>query len=171
MSSKKVVWQQPKITSARKPGTYGSFREFMEKANKFRAEQEEAQNYLVKAMPAMVKLLEIKMTNKEPLTVMRPLTYQTSGLEKSQMDEIDRAYYRGSQTQQNKPDKFVDYNVTINPGTQLVLKGLDVPLREFLFEDAQGNEHSISFDDRNKLLTQTDIFETVRNLLEGNKGE
>lgn len=170
--SKKVVWGQPKITSARKPGTYNSFQELMEKANKLREEQEEAQRYLAKATPAMLKLLEIRLSNREPLVVMRPLTYQTSGLAKAQMDDIDRAYYRGSKSMDNEdPGKFVDFNVTINPGTQLVLKSLDVPLREFIFEDALGKEHPISFDDRNKLMTQTDVFETVRKLFEGNKGE
>ena len=170
---KKVVWPTAKLTSSKRAGTYGSFGELVEKANKLRAEQEAAQAYLNKAMPAMLKLLEIRMTNGEPLTVMRPLRYQTSDFAKSQkdMDDIDRSFYNNRRMEESgDPGKFVDKIVTINPGTQIVLKALDVPMREFIFNDAMGNEHAISFDERNNLMTQTDIFETVRKLL-GNKGD
>ena len=87
----------------------------------------------------------------------------TSVFEKSLEDDVDRAFYNNSQ---EKPDKFVDIQKTINPGTQIMLKSLDVGLNEFIFQDAMGNEHPISFDDRNKLMTQTDIYETVQKLLE-----
>lgn len=167
---KKVSWGAPKIASAKQaPGTYRSFRELLEKTEVIRAEQEEAQEYLVKAMPAMVALLEYKLRTKEPLFVMRPLRYQTSEIEKG--DAIDDAFYNNRNNANAKPnDKFTDVIRTILPGTQLILKTLDMSLQEFVFEDAMGNEHSLNFCERNNLLTQTSIFEEVKSFLE-DKGE
>lgn len=161
--SKKVTWGAPKIGSAKKAGTYNSMAEKIEKSNRLREEQEKANAYLRKAMPAMVTLLNIRLENGEPLTVMRPLSYVTSVFEKSLEDDIDRSFYNNSY---HRPDKFVDVRRVINPGTRIVLKSLDMGLNEFIFADALGKEHPISFDDRNALLTQTDIFETVQKLLE-----
>lgn len=161
--SKKVNWGPPKIgTANRAPGTYGSFQEFLQKANSFKAEQEEAQMYLAKAMPAMVALLEYKMRHQEPLVVMRPLRYQTSALN----TEEDDGFYKS----QAQDPKFKDVVKTIMPGTQLVLKSLDMALQEFVFVDAVGTEHAINFAERNNLLTQTSIFEEVKQFLE-TKGE
>lgn len=153
---KKVVWGEGRYT-AKISGTYSSFNEFFQKAEKFRLEQERANEYLAKAQPAMLKLLEIRFSNNYPLTVMRPLHYRTSVLKSSMQDELDKSYYR----QQAQSDSFVDVVKTINPGTQLLLKGLDTQLREFIFQDAVGVEHCISFDERNLLMTQTDIFEVI----------
>lgn len=167
--SKKVTWGPPKIASAnRAPGTYGSFKELLQKANAMKAEQEEAQAYLQKAMPAMVALLEYKLRNREPLIVMRPLRYQTSEIEKA--DAIDDAFYRGSSQNERVNDKFKDVIKTVMPGTQLVLKSLDMALQEFVFEDAMGKEHAMNFSERNNLMTQTSVFEEVKSYLEA-KGE
>lgn len=162
---KKVVWPEPKLTSAKKrPGEYGSYQEFLQKANALREEQEQANEYLAKSMPAMVKLLELRMVNKEPLIVMRPLQYQTSTLGGIK-DEEDDGFYNVRKSQ-NFNAKFVDVLMTINPGTQLIFKSLDPQMQEFIFEDSLGKEHAISFADRNKLLTQTNIFETIKNYFE-----
>ena len=165
---KKVVWGDGKFTAARRPGTYSSFGEFMQKAEVIRAEQEKAQSYLIKALPAMLKLLEIRIANGQPLTVMRPLRYTTSVLKSEMEDELDKSFYNSSKSQQN--DSFVNVAKVINPGTQIVLKSLDPNLREFIFVDGLKKEHAISYDERNSLLTQTDIFETVENLFES-KGD
>ncbi len=165
---KKVSWPEASVHSPlKKSGSYGSYREFLAKANELQAEQQQAIDYLTKAMPAMVKLLEMKIMNKEPLIVMRPLHYQTSDFAKSQHDEIDDSFYNTKKSDNGgDPGKFVDMIKVINPGTQLMFKSLDPHLQEFIFEDAMGKEHAISFDDRNKILTQTNIFETVRQYFE-----
>ena len=165
---KKVSWGPPKISSAkRSPGTYGSFRELLEKSNERLAEQEAAQAYLAKAMPAMVAMLEYKLRNREPLIVMRPLRYQTSEIVKG--DAIDDAFY--NRNKDEKPnDKFTDVIKTILPGTQLMLKSIDTALQEFVFEDALGNEHALNFAERNNLMTQTSVYEEVKNYLES-KGD
>lgn len=162
--SKKVVWGDGTIQRVKRPGTYSSYAEFIEKADKLRVEQETAQAYLQKAGPAMSKLLEMRFAKGDALIVMRPLKYQTSALQSSLEDEIDRGFYKSDY---GKPDKFVDVIKVINPGTQLVLKALDPNLREFILVDGLGKEHCVSFDDKNALMTQTDIFETIRNLFEG----
>lgn len=161
--SKKVNWGDPKIASAKRaPGTYSSFQELLQKSNAIRAEQEEAQAYLAKAMPAMVALLEYKLRHQEPLVVMRPLRYQTSDLN----NEEDDGFYKS----RPQDPKFKDIVRTIMPGTQLILKSLDMALQEFVFVDAMGNEHALNFSERNNLLTQTNIFEEVKQFLE-TKGE
>lgn len=166
---KKVVWGEGKYSSQPQRGHYRSLAEAMEKGDRFRAEQEKAMSYLEKAMPAMLKLLEIRMTNAQPLIVMRPFQYQTSMLKSQMEDELDRSFYN-SDKQSGADNKFVNVMKTVNPGTQLMLKALDPTMREFIFVDGMGAEHPISYDDRNKLLTQTDIFETVQKLFEG-KGD
>lgn len=165
---KKVIWGEAKYTSAVRPGHYRSLSEALEKGDRLRQEQEKAYAYLKKALPAMLKLLEIKMTNGEPLTVMRPLRYTTSCLKSELEDELDKSFYNTDKNPQQ--DKFIDVVKTINPGTQIVLKSLDPNLREFVFQDGLGKEHAISYDERNSILTQTDIFETVQKLFES-KGE
>lgn len=160
---KQVTWGLPKIASAKRaPGTYGSFRELMEKSKSLQQEQEEAQSYLAKAMPAMVALLEYKLRNQEPLIVMRPLRYQTSDIN----SEEDDGFYKST----SRDPKFKDVIKTILPGTQLMLKSLDMALQEFVFQDASGNEHSLNFVERNNILTQTNIYEEVKSYLES-KGE
>jgi hypothetical protein len=164
--SKKVVWGQPKVSSSKRTGKYKNVREFLKKANAIRDEQLEAQEYLMKAMPAMSKLLELRLRNGEGLMVMRPLNYMTSVMKS---EEEDDGFYNVRKSENSQG--FVDKRVTIMPGTKLMLKSLDVGLREFVFNDAMGKEHAINFDDKNLLMTQTDVFETVRNLFEANKGE
>lgn len=165
---KTVTWGAPQLQSnflgGQKPKT---FQELWKAGQELEKEQQEAQAYLAKAMPAMVALLEYKLSHGEPLVVMRPLRYQTSEIVKA--DEIDDAFYNRSRDE--KPnDKFTDVIKTIMPGTQLVLKALDTALQEFIFQDALGNEHCLNFAERNNLLTQTSIFEEVKKFLE-TKGE
>lgn len=167
---KKVVWGDGKFNSAVRPGHYRTYAEFLQKAEGLRAEQEQALSYLVKALPAMLKLMEIRITNGESFTVMRPLRYMTSCLKSELEDDLDKSFYNTDKNVAQGQDKFIDTVKTINPGTQLVLKGLDPNLREFIFRDGLGKEHAISYDERNSILTQTDIFETVKKLFES-KGE
>jgi len=176
--SKKIVWKDTPYSPKRKAGTYSSYREFLEKANKLQDEQEKAREYLNKAKPAMSKLLEIRMTNGEPLTVMRPFRYQTtvmrSELLKGSEDAAsDAAFYGGAANDPNneftkaKNATFVEVTKTINPGMQIILKGIDPNLREFIFQDALGEEHAIPYDSRDALMMQTNVFEDVQKLMEG----
>lgn len=159
--SKKVVWGAPKITSSvKKPGSYNNFKEMFAKATERQAEQDQAIEYLNKAMPALNALLEFRLQKGESLVVMRPLQYQTSQLN---IEEEDNFYH--NRNADTKVPQFQDVMKTIMPGTVLVLKSLDTGLQEFVFRDGMGKEHCISFSEKNKLLTQTDIFEEVRNFI------
>lgn len=164
--TKRVVWSDGKVQAARPAGTYSSYAEYLTKAERFREEQASAQAYLAKAELPMLKLLELRFTKGEPLIVMRPLRYQTSEIEGSNHDELDKSFYNTHKSSNDKMSKFIDVVKTIYPGTQLMLKGLDTQMREFIFTDGGGKEHAISFDERRALLTQTDIFETVREYFE-----
>ncbi len=163
----KVKWDQAKISSAStQPGRYRTFNDMFKKAVERDNEQRQANDYLLKAMPALNALLEYKLKNNEPLVVMRPLQYQTSILN-TQQDEDDGFYANVSKSE--RLAQFVDVQNTIMPGTVLVLKALDNTLQEFIFRDGTGKEHCINFADKNKLLTQTTVFEEVKNFLENNK--
>lgn len=164
---KKVVrWDAPKITSSVvRPNGYRTFNDMFKKAIEREKEQNEAQEFLAKMMPVMLALLEHRLKNNEPLTVMRPFRYQTSDLEKN--DEDDGFYNKGKN--QSGKEKFVDMIKTINPGTRLSLKIVDHGLQEFVFEDGQGREHAINFAERNNLMTQTDIFEEVKKFIASNE--
>lgn len=133
------------------------------KAQVLREEQERAQAFLQKCMPLMVTVLEHRLKNGEPLTVMRPLRFQTSELQ-SQQEEDDGFYNTRKSEVVN--DKFVDIIKTIMPGTQLLLKAIDPMMQEFIFVDAQEREYALNFVERNNLMTQTDIYETVKQYLE-----
>lgn len=161
---KSVTWGAPQLQSnflgGKKPKT---FQEMWKAGQELEKEQQAANEALAKAMPAMAALLEYKLRNNEPLVVMRPLQYQTSEIVKG--DEIDDGFY--NRNKDEKPnDKFTDVMKTIYPGTQLMLKSLDMTLQEFVFQDALGKEHAINFADQRKLLTQTNIFEEVQKFLE-----
>jgi hypothetical protein len=158
---KKVTWGEPKITAAQAPGTYRTYKEMIQKAAAVEAEQQQATAYLQKAMPAMLALLNYKLQNNQPLIVMRPLRYQTSEMNSPEEDD---GFYKSSS---NSADpKFKDTIKVIMPGTQLMLKSLDMAMNEFIFQDAQGREHALNFCERNNLLTQTSIFEEVKNYIE-----
>ena len=160
--SKNIDWSNGYVHKVpRAAGEYASFREKMEKAHDVLDEQRRAQEYLAKASFPMAKLLEIRMSKGEPLIVMRPLMYQTSGFAE---EEEDDGFYVKKSEQVNP--KFVDITVTIHPGTQLVLKSLNPSLQQFVFEDAMGKEHEISYTQKDLLMTQTDIFETVQKYFE-----
>ena len=163
---KKIHWPDAKITSKKKAGTYGSYKEFIQKANKIREEQQEAIEYLNKAMAPMTKMLEYKILNKQPITVMRPLSYQTSGIAKAEEDD---GFYHNPNPQASS--KFVDKIETIYPGTTLMFKSLDPNLREFIFVDGVGTEHAISYDEKQKILTQTSIYEETKKILESKQGD
>lgn len=161
---KTVIWPEAKISSAeRAPGSYGSFRELVNKAEGLRAEQEKAEAFLRKAMPFMLAILEHRLKYNEPLTVMRPLRFQTSELQ-SQQDDNDGFY--NTRKSETVNDKFVDVIKTILPGTQLLLKAIDPNLQEFIFVDALNKEYALNFVERNNLMTQTDIYESTMKYLE-----
>lgn len=164
---KKVVWGEGKFTARARPGQFRSLAEAIANGEAVRAEQEKAQSYLHKAYPAMLKLLEIRIQNGDPLTVMRPLRYTTSCLKSELEDDLDKSFYNNSKSSES--DRYVTVTKVINPGTKLILKALDPSMSEFVFVDGANNEHCVSYDERNSLLTQTDIFETIRNLMEGKR--
>lgn len=148
--SKKVVWPEPVLAKKTlKKGQYNSYKEYIAKANARFEEQQKATEYLQKAFKPMITLLEMRLRKGEALYIMRPLTYLTS---------------------KSVGGRFENVKETLLPGTRLLLKSLDPNLQEFVFEDGLGEEVSISFADKNKLMTQTDIFETVQKYFE-NVGE
>lgn len=132
---------------------YTSGKDRLQKAFQVQKEQEQAENMLKKAMPAMSALLKCRLENKTPLEVRRPLVYMTSEMQKSE---------RGA--------SFIDTQKTVNPGTNLILKGLDPNLQEFIFEDENGNEIVLPYTAQKQLMTQTNIYEDVKKFIE-NKGE
>lgn len=160
---KKVTWDSPVFQNPNSPFVGKSFKQLWENGQKLEREYEDAQAYLKKALPAMVALLEIKLRDKEPLVVMRPLRYQTSEIVKG--DAIDDAFY--NRNKDEKPnDKFTDVIKTIMPGTKLILKSLDFALSEFIFQDQNGEEHALNFAERDNLLTQTNVYEETKKFFE-----
>lgn len=132
---------------------YSSGKDRMQKAYQQQLAQEEAENMLKKAMPAMSALLKCRLQNKTALKVMRPLVYQTSELQK------------GSQGA-----KFVDTQKVLQPGVELILKSLDPNMQEFIFEDQNGTEVVLPYLAQTKLMTCTNIYEDVKEFIR-NKGE
>jgi|GEM_PF-5044515 hypothetical protein len=148
---KKVVWDAN--ISMGKKSKYSSIGDFVKKSEDFHREQSRSQEYLAKAYVPMVKLLEMRLTKGLPLTVMRPLVYTTDEMQGSD------GFYA------NSSPKFTTVKKSIFPGTQIILKEIDSGMKEFIFEDALGKSHNISFDEKALLMTQTDIFEELDKIL------
>lgn len=168
-----IQFNTPVLAGAKPANSGSTLKDKMAEAYQIQAEQAAANEYLTKAMDPMVELLKMRLANRTPLIVMRPIQYETSmlksqvsarnSLKKGLDSKIEDSFYNGGnnqETQQN--DSYIDTVDTIYPGTQLLFKGLNPGLKEFVFEDAVGNQYNISYSYRNQLLTQTDIFEKVR---------
>lgn len=157
---KSISWEQPEKPPVSKFSAVVAQQEVRRKA--FEAEQA----FLQKAHAPLKALLQTRMENNTPLRIMRPLTYQTSGLP----DEIeDDGFYSIKKSETSVP-KFIDKMVTIPRGESIILKSLCPPLQEFVFQDTRGNEHPISFGDVKLLMLQTDIYETVRDFMDSQPG-
>lgn len=162
--SKVVTWGPPQLVDpnspfAKKQG-FSSLAEKFQAAQMERDEVEGAELFLQKARPAMLALLEIKMRNREPIYVMRPIAYEGTGFEKS-YDPRDPSIVINS--------KPVVERKMLLPGNRILFKSIDPNLHLFIFEDPRGEEVEIPFNDRDLLLTKTDIYEQVKNFMESIK--
>jgi hypothetical protein len=87
------------------------------------------------------------------------------------LEIINRIRFKNINNEQNSILKKIDIpnkKETINKKPKKNNKNMS--LQEFIFKDGMGNEHCLNFSEKNNLLTQTSIFEEVRNYLE-TKGE
>lgn len=153
--SKKVDWDKistPIIRKLSPNNKYSSGKEMLLKAY----EESQAQENLVKSMaemkPAMQQLLMIRYKNQTPLTVMRSFTYIS--------DELVKSHNSASYQETMK---------RVNAGTQLLLKSLDSTSQIFILEDETGAEIELAYNEYEKLLVNTDIYEVVRNLYQNSK--
>jgi len=120
-------------------------------------ELEKAAETFKKYLPLMAALLEERLKKGTSLKILRRLEYTTSDLSESVEDD---GFYTVRKSE-HALGKFVDTQVEIPVGEVLIFKSLYPAMREFIFEDSKGKEHAISFDQKNKLMTCTDIYETV----------
>lgn len=148
--SKKIDWDANYTDPIRRKmgsSKYSSGKDLLSKA--FAAEQ--AQKSVIvnldKAMPLAEKLLAMRIHNKTPLKVMRPLHYRSSELQK------------GS-------SQFVDVTKSIYPGVDLHIKMVDYPMQELVFSASNGEEIAINFADSKQILLNTDIYETVMQVID-----
>lgn len=154
--SKKVDWDKistPVVRKLSPGGKYSSGKEMLLKAY----EENQAQENLIKSMaemkPAMQQLLMIRYKNQTPLKVMRSFTYISDELVKSA---------RGGVSYQEALKR-------VNAGTELLLKSLDATSQIFILEDETGTEIELAYNEYEKLLINTDIYEVVRTLYQNSK--
>ena len=169
--SKKLDWNAISMHHGARPlpgaqgkPKYSSGRDYLQKGLEQEAEQRKMQENLVKAMPAMEALLKCRMEDKTPLTVIRPFQYQTSELVhqyEQHWDDSEGGWVNG----EVQYSAFQDVAKSIQKGTQLILKGLDHNLSEFIFEDQAGNEVVIPYSAKKGLMLQTNIYEDVVNFI------
>lgn len=172
--SKKINWDKlfknpiPRNVSKNSKNQYSSGKEKMQKAFVEMQKAEQIQADLNKMMPAMNQLLLIRMKNKTPLKIMRPLRYTTSVW--SNEDEDDDGFYKSSSNV--SIPKFVDKVKVLKPGTEIILKSLDPQLNQFIFSTSLGEEIELNYNEKMNILTQTDIYESVLNFMNTeNQGE
>ena len=174
--SKKVDWSQtykpaiPDITQA--PGStskYRNMKEKFQKAYEDLAVQEKIQAEFNEKLPLLKSLLMVRMTDRTPMKVMRPLVYTTEVLSTDQ--EEDDGFYAMNKSQERLPD-FRSVQKVIEPGTELTFMHLEKSLNQLWFRTNEGEEVGIYLEEQTNLMTQTDIYESVVTFLNGeNKGE
>lgn len=174
--SKKVDWSQnytpaiPDITQGK--GATSKYRNMKEKFQKAYAEmeeQKEIERQYNEILPLMKSLLLVKMTNKTPLVVKRPLPYTTEALG-GQEDEDD-GFYAINKSAEKLPE-FQSVQKVIQPGTELTFIQLEKSMNQLWFKTDSGEEIGIYLEEQGNLMTQTDIYETVvRHLSNGENKE
>ena len=148
--SKTINWDAiSKSPVERKNVKYQSGKEMMTKSFEREQEAQEAKETMAKAFPVMNELFMIRYRNNTPLTVMRPLTFQSSVLQKG---------YGNA--------KYVDTNLTLKPGTILTLESVDTTMGEFLFKSDKDEDIAIPFTNKNNIFMNTDLYETAKLYLE-----
>lgn len=176
--SKKINWEaihtphgSRALPGAHQP-KYRSGRDYFAKAEEQMYEQQQAQEMLQKAQPAMETLLKSRLMSKTPLVVMRPLVYQTSEMVTTYEQIEDRENGGWKDDLDNaRGSYFTDVQKSIRPGTQLVLKSLDPNLQEFIFEDQNGKEIVLPYVAQQQLMISTNIYEDVNKFLQTYEGE
>ena len=153
-----LVWPIGKFSSGNVQNRI-SLQDRMEKAYAIQRQNEEATAYLQKAMLPMLELLNFRLAKGIPLVVTRDISYTVSDVE---AEEDDGFYLRKA----DSIGQFKNFRKAIPAGSSLLLKSLDSGLQEFILVDQNQKEHPISFDEKNVLLTNTDIYDDVRNFIE-----
>lgn len=161
--SKTINWNKTYTDPIRRKNIAGesvSIKDRLSKAYEQERRQKVSKDELQKMMPAMEQLLMIRIKNKTPLKVLRPIQYQTSELQKS---EFNGEMMNG---------KYIDVTKVIKPGQTLLFELHDKTMQQLIFKSEQTNEEiPLSYSDARQLMMQTDIYETIYNLLnkEGDK--
>lgn len=166
--SKKIDWNStytPKVGDITRGvgnrNTAGSMKDSFKKSYEQLFEQQKAEETLAKAMPVMNNILVDRMVNRRPLIVMRPLPYTTESLGG---DEEDDGFYNNSIKGENATFKSITKVLPV--GTQLTFIQLEKSMNQMWFKTQSGEEIGIYLEERNRLLTQTDIYEVVKKGLE-----
>lgn len=152
--SKKINWAeiQKLPFENRKLGVsgYTSGKQMMAKAYATAESYQKIEANLAEIKPAMETLFALRLSRGTPFKVLRPLAYLGSEFIKS-----ESSYGIGV---------FKDITKTVNPGDTLLIKSIDKPMGLFIFTDNRGNEIEIAFNDREKIMMATDVYEVCASL-------
>ncbi len=162
--SKKIDWSQtfkpaiPDITSGKgAQSTYRNMKERFQKAHEELQVQEKIQSEFAEKLPMLKSLLAVRLSERTPLKVMRPLVYTTEAL--GGADEEDDGFYNMNKSQENA--KFQSVRKQIPVGTELTFMNLEKSLNQLWFRTNEGEEVGIYLEEQQNLMTQTDIYESV----------
>ena len=103
---------------------------------------EQAENFAKSHAPFFLKFLELHLAKGLPLVVQSPIRYDTSEFAKS-----------------HTGGRFIDRVAALTPGTQLLLKSVDSPMREFIFENQKGEEIVLPFAIKEELASKTNVYD------------
>lgn len=128
-------------------GKYSSGKDMLKKSFEMAKQMEEIEKNMKELLPVMSKLFEIRLQNRTPLKVMRPINYETCEMVKSEKNE-----------------GYVNTWKTIHTGDELLLKSFDHNCHLFIFTNRAGEELEIAYTDYQKLLTNSDIYEVCSSI-------
>lgn len=150
---------------------YSSGKEYLQKAQDSMVEQEKAQEMLQKARPALETLLKSRLASKTPIVITQPMPYMTNELVTKYGQYYDEKEGWVDDKDDPKGSYFQDVRKALPPGTQLILKGLDPNLREFIFENQHGEEVALPYNSQEQLMMYSNIYSDVMEFMNNYQGE
>jgi hypothetical protein len=147
---KKVTWDEPLLQNPASPylAKGPSFRDITAKWESSRIEQEARAEFIAKAKPGMLAIMELKIRSNEAFKVLHPIQYRGSTLDV-------------------QSGRFQESMNIIHPGSEVIVKSISPQTSTWILEDNQGQEHEIAFSEQEALMFCTDVYQTVESFLKG----
>ena len=158
--SKVIDWAS---TYNNRVGNHTSFRLKFERVQEQIKEMQVRQEKFQKALPFLEKQFLNRLLSKQAIRVTRALPYTAVVMQSE--DEEDDGFYKVRKSE-NFSSQFVEKVKTIPVGTNLTFVQFEKSMGQLWFKTDSGEEVGIYLNDKQNLMTHTDIYDVVIESLE-----